>query len=242
MKKQTEYELRKISEGVFDKSTLLTLYKLSREGNLDRIEGIIARGKESNVYHGVTDKKDIAIKIYSIEASNFRNMERYIKGDHRFNGWKNKRQLIYNWAKKEFKNLILVYKSIRCPEPIAVENNVLIMSFIGRNGIPAPRMKDLAPEDPEEFFEEILDFVRIMYENGFIHGDLSEYNILNTGKPVLIDFSQGVLKDHPYAEELLQRDIRNLCNYFSRFGIKPKEDEILRKIRDEKRNYKGKRK
>lgn len=231
MKKQTEFELRKISEGVFDKATLMTLYKLAKEGHLDQIKGIIARGKESNVYHGVIGKNDVAIKIYSSEASNLRNMERYIKGDRRFHGWKNKRQLIYNWAQKEFKNLMKTYKKIRCPRPIAAEDNVVIMSFIGKNGIPAPRLKDAPPENPKEFFDEILGFVRIMYRNGFVHGDLSEYNILNTGKPVLIDFPQGVLKDHPYAEELLQRDMRNLCNYFSKFGIKSREDEILRKIR-----------
>jgi len=48
---------------------------------------------------------------------------------------------------------------------------------------------------------------------------------------VLIDFSQGVLKDHPYADELLQRDVKNLCHYFSHFGIDAGEGEILSKIR-----------
>jgi RIO kinase 1 len=225
--KQTEFELRKISEGVFDKSTLMTLYKLSRKGCLDDIKGIISTGKESNVYHGILGEKEIAIKIYMIEASDFKTMERYIRGDNRFHGWKNRRQLIYNWAKKEFRNLSRVHGKVNCPKPIGFENNILVMSFIGEDGVPAPRLKDLPPENPEKFFKGITHYMREMYRDGMIHGDLSEYNILNHGKPVIIDFSMGILLDHPLAEELLDRDIVNVLNYFRKFGIEKTEKEIL---------------
>lgn len=231
MKKQTEFELRKISESVFDKSTLMTLYELAKDKKLDEMVGIVSTGKESNVYHGWLGKREIAIKIYAIEALNFKKMDYYIIGDRRFPAWRNKRHLIYLWAKKEFKNLMRVHKSISCPEPIAVEKNVMVMSFIGEGGVAAPKLKDSPPENPEKFFDEIIGFLKAMYRKGFVHGDLSEYNILNAGKPVLIDFSQGVLKDHPYADELLHRDVKNLCHYFSQFGIDDSEEKILGKIR-----------
>jgi len=231
MKKQTEFELRKISESVFDKSTLMTLYELAKDKKLDEMVGIVSTGKESNVYHGWLGKREIAIKIYAVEASNFKNMDYYIIGDRRFPAWRNRRHLIYLWAKKEFKNLMRVHEEISCPEPIAVEKNVLVMSFIGEDGVAAPKLKDSPPENPEKFLDEIVGFLKAMYKKGFVHGDLSEYNILNAGKPVLIDFSQGVLKDHPYADELLQRDVKNLCHYFSQFGIGADEGEILEKIR-----------
>jgi len=107
----------------------------------------------------------------------------------------------------------------------------MVMSFIGEGGVAAPKLKDSPPENPEEFLNEIVGFLKAMYKRGFVHGDLSEYNILNAGKPVLIDFSQGVLKDHPYADELLGRDVKNICHYFSQFGIEADEEEILGKIR-----------
>lgn len=232
MIKQTEFELRKISEGVFDKSVLMTLYKLSRRGCLDEIKSIISTGKESNVYHGLLREKEIAIKIYSIETSDFKTMERYIRGDRRFSSWKNRRQLIFNWAKKEFDNLSRVYKTVRCPEPICVEKNVLVMGFVGEDGIPAPKLKDLPPENPEKFFNEIIHYIRSMYHKGLIHSDLSEYNILNWDEPVLIDFSMGVLLDHPLADELLRRDITNVLNYFKKFGIKKSEEEILNFVKE----------
>jgi len=227
MIKQTEFELRKISEGVFDKSTLMTLYRLSRKGCIDEIKSIVSTGKESNVYHGFLKGREIAIKIYRVETSDFKKMEQYISGDRRFSGWKNRRQLIYNWAKKEFKNLGRIYKKVKCPEPICVENNVLVMSFIGENGIPAPKLKDLPAENPEKFFKKITHYIRTMYHKGLVHGDLSEYNILNWDEPVLIDFSMGVLLDHPLADELLKRDVTNVSNYFRKFGVEKNEEEIL---------------
>ena len=215
----------------FDKSTLMSLYKLLKKGYLNEMRGIISTGKESNVYHGLLGKKEVAIKIYSIETSDFKTMDRYIKGDHRFHGWRNRRQLIYCWVQKEFQNLSKVYRKINCPVPIAVEKNILVMSFIGKNGIPAPRMKDLPPDDPEGYLEKILKYIREMYSLGLIHGDLSEYNVLNWKQPYLIDFSMGVLLDHPLAEELLQRDIRNILNYFRKFGIEKDEEETLKSIK-----------
>lgn len=225
--KQSPSELRKISEGVFDQATLMTLYQLAKEKKLDELTGIVSTGKEANVYHGFLGEREIAVKVYCVEASNFRNMEHYIRGDNRFRKWKNRRQLVHMWARKEFKNFLRVYREVECPEPLAVEKNVLVMSFIGKDGVAAPRMKESPPENPEEFLERILEYMRRMYRKGFVHGDLSEYNILNNGEPVLIDFSQGILLDHPYAEELLRRDIRNMVDYFCKFEIEKNEEKVL---------------
>lgn len=234
-KKQSEYELRKISQGVFDKSTLTTLYSLSNKGVLDELIGIVSTGKEANVYWGRRGEEEVAVKIYCIEASDFRSMDKYIKGDHRFAKWKNRRQLIYMWAQKEYSNLLRLYDKISCPKPITVEKNILIMSFIGKAGVPAPKLKDLPPLQPKQFLEKTLEYIKVMYKEGIIHGDLSEYNILNYNEePVLIDLSTGVLLDHPGADELLERDVRNIITYFKKLGIKDKtEKEAIEYIKKE---------
>ncbi|MBN2013857.1 MAG: serine protein kinase RIO [Candidatus Altiarchaeota archaeon] len=231
MIKQTEYELRKISEGVFDRSTLMTLYDLSKKNLIRELKSIVATGKESNVYHGLLNREEIAVKIYLVETSDFKTMEKYLRGDRRFSSWKNHRHLIYNWAKKEFKNLSRLQSVVRCPKPIGVENNVLVMEFIGEDGIAAQRLKDSPPENPKRFFRKIKQYMKAMYKQGIIHGDLSEYNILNWGEPVIIDLSMGVLLDHPLAEELLRRDIRNVLNYFRKFGIEEDEEKVLDFVR-----------
>ncbi|RLI95683.1 MAG: serine protein kinase RIO [Candidatus Altiarchaeales archaeon] len=231
--RRSEYELRKISDGVFDKSTILSLQRLNTKGIIDEIKSIISTGKEANVYHGYMKGKEIAIKIYAVDASEFKNMEKYILGDKRFKAWRNRRQLIYNWAQKEFKNLSRVCDVIDCPKPFGVYKNILVMEFIGKNGIPAPRMKDLPPDNPKKYFDTIIQYMKNMYKKGIVHADLSEYNILNAGKPVIIDLSTGVLIDHPNAEEFLQRDVRNICNYFKNFGLKISEMNILKEIKGE---------
>lgn len=222
---------RRISEGVFDNSTLMTLYDMVKRRHLSEMIGLVSTGKEANIYHGLAGRKEIALKIYCVEACDFNTMGRYVKGDTRFPSWRNKRQLIYTWAKKEYHNLMKVHGRVRCPKPIAVLNNVLVMEFIGKKGVGARRLKDSPPEDPEGYFDTIRDYVREMYRRGFVHGDLSEYNILDWNGPVLIDFSQGVLLEHPMAQELLTRDVRNILNYFRKLGVKETKEDFMDYVR-----------
>ncbi|EHK01417.1 RIO-like kinase [Candidatus Haloredivivus sp. G17] len=56
-------------------------------------------------------------------------------------------------------------------------------------------------------------------EEKLVHGDLSEYNILvEEDELVWIDFSQGVHESHPEARKLLERDIKNIVNFFNSQG------------------------
>ena len=56
-----------------------------------------------------------------------------------------------------------------------------------------------------------------MAEKNFVHGDLSEFNILNNkDKPILIDFSHGMKIEHQNMKELLKRDINTLIKYFNK--------------------------
>lgn len=230
--RKSEKELRKIYEGVFDKATAHALERLNSKDYFDEILSMISRGKEANVYRGIKGKQDIAIKIYAVEASDFKNMEKYILADPRFSSFRNRRHLIYNWAEKEFKNLSLLHDLIRTPEPIQVYRNVLIMEFIGKDGNPAYRMKDAPPENPAECFQVIKRYMKEMLEKKIVHADLSEYNILmqERGKPVIIDLSTGVLSEHPMAEKFLRRDVHNIVKYFNRFDLDLEENDIFKEI------------
>jgi RIO kinase 1 len=55
---------------------------------------------------------------------------------------------------------------------------------------------------------------------GVIHGDLSEYNVLvDRDGPVIIDLPQAVnAAGNNNAASMLQRDVDNITNYFSRFA------------------------
>jgi RIO kinase 1 len=111
---------------------------------------------------------------------------------------------------------------VRVPKPIAVEKNVLVMEFIGEDGVSAPSMKEQLPSKPERVYSLLLAYLGRLYRKAeLVHGDLSEYNIMIwKGKPIIFDVSQAVSTSHPNAGFLLRRDLANLNRFFSRLGVK----------------------
>lgn len=216
---------RAVVESVLDERTLFSLKKITTNGPLNEIVGIINSGKESNVYLAYdNDGKEVAVKIYKIDSNTSKWMRNYIIGDPRFkNVPRNISKVIYMWAGKEFKNLKRAFKSgVRVPKPLFVTGNILGMEYIGFGTVPAPKLKDLKEiSNIDELFKEILHFIKILYQNAkLVHGDLSEFNILyHNQKPVIIDISQAVSTQHPKAEVYLSRDIKNIFHFFEQFGV-----------------------
>ena len=224
-KRQMGDEDRKVASEIFDKLTLQTLYKLANQGYLDLLNGAVSTGKEANVLKGVKDDGSyVAVKIYRIATSDFRKMQYYIAGDPRFKvRMGNKRQLINAWVNKEFRNLTRLKEAgVNVPEPATSLNNVLIMEYIGDDeGNPAQTVKNLPPQDPEDFYEKLVcEMDKFLNKANLVHGDLSSYNIINYDEePVIIDVSQSVVRDHVIAGELLERDIKNISFEFSKMGV-----------------------
>jgi RIO kinase 1 len=232
-KRLKSMEDRRVGSEIFDKITLETLYKLANQNYLDILNGAISTGKEANVLKGIkSDSSYIAVKIYRIATSDFKKMNYYIDGDPRFNvRTKNKRQVIYAWVNKEFRNLKRLYEAnVNVPEPITTQNNILLLEFIGDSeGNPAPTAKVKPPKDPEKFFTLILqEMYKFINTANLIHGDLSNFNILNNDEyPVIIDVSQSVVKDHPIAKELLKRDINTLSKEYQKLGVNTSYEKIM---------------
>lgn len=86
----------------------------------------------------------------------------------------------------------------------------------------------MSKEEIKDLFWKIIEEVKKAYEIGYIHGDLSEFNILldENGDFVIIDWPQAVPKYHPDAEFYLKRDIWNVIRYFKKYKI-DKEDEKI---------------
>ena len=224
-------------EEVFDQATRMVVYRFMTEGVLNEVNGVVSAGKEARVYWGKNKEgNDLAVKIYLTSSAEFKKgMFKYIEGDYRFKGVKHDtRSLIFAWAQKEFRNLEQAFRAkVNVPKPIAVRNNVLVMEFIGKNGLSAPSLKELLPINPEKTYRQLLTYLKRLYRKAdLVHGDLSEYNIMVwNGKPVLFDVSQSVPSSHPLARSLLERDLTNVNKFFSRIGVKVLAvDEAYRRI------------
>jgi RIO kinase 1 len=78
---------------------------------------------------------DLALKIYKTSILVFKDRDKYVTGEYRFRrGYsrRNPRKMVRLWAEKEVRNLKrLVGAGIRCPGPIEVRENVLVMTFLG---------------------------------------------------------------------------------------------------------------
>ena len=220
--KKKRSEDRQVIEEVFDKSTLMTIYDFMNKGAIDEIHGVVSAGKEARVYWGKDAQgNELAIKIYLTSSAEFKKgMIPYIEGDPRFaHVRRDTRSLIFTWAQKEFKNLRRAKEAgVNVPEPLAVQKNVLLMKFIGKNGVRAPLMKETVLEDPQRVFKLLLTYIKRLYrKGGLVHADLSEYNIMIwKKKPVVFDVAQSVLIKHPMAERFLQRDLKNIHRFFKR--------------------------
>lgn len=227
-------ELRKTFGGVFDGRTIRTLSKMLQNGKIASIDSVIKEGKESKVLAGKGAKGPIAIKIYAVEAANFKRIQPYLEGDPRFKGVKSdKASVIRAWATREFKNLQRAKEAgVNCPEPIAVKDSVLVISFIGDLPIPAPRLTESKAENPREIFEQLLMQMRLLWNKAnLVHGDLSAYNILLwEGKPWLIDFSQSVVKEHPSATAFLERDVKNVVGWAKKAGVETDAEKAMAEV------------
>lgn len=230
---------RKTFGEVFDKQTLLLLGKLISDQVIDQVDFPISTGKEANVFRGTTpDDTFVAIKIFRTATMTFKHIASYIEGDPRFQyGYKNRRDIIEEWARKEYRNLGLLHKAkVRAPDPIKCIHNVLIMSYIGDATKPAPMLKDVLLKNPQKVYDELMVFIRRMYQKQIVHADLSAFNILMfRQKPYIIDIGQGVLLDHPASGEFLKRDIHNICTYFKKYGIDSNDSLIFEDLTTKRR-------
>jgi RIO kinase 1 len=238
-----EHQL-KFSERVFDDITIQTLKELMRKGVFSSLDFPIQHGKEAAVYRGTkrTEGKPdeyVAIKIFKFEGPSFQRRLQYLEGDKRFSVPGNKRGLVRIFAKKEYANLKLCQQAgVRAPKPLKHKDNIVVMEFLGEDGVPGELLKDGEMENPAETLKLILEDMRRMHKAKLVHVDLSEFNIIWLGgKPWIIDVGQAVLTHHPQAEEFLKNDIYNILKYFRKQGADVNVEKALKYIKGESENY-----
>jgi len=235
-------EERAVAEQAVDPKTRVLLFKLVNGGILDAINGVISTGKEAVIMHAdggpgpdegpeipLNVPKECAVKVFKTTLNEFKTREKYIRDDYRFRdrfGKQNPRKIIHMWAEKELHNLMKMAKGgIRVPEVVVLKKHVLVMSFIGQDGQPAPKLKDavahMSNATVETAYHQVVEMMVDLYNKcSLVHADLSEYNILwSDGECWFIDVSQSVEPIHPSGLNFLFRDATNISNFFTKWGV-----------------------
>lgn len=225
--KNVDRSERATVENVMDPRTRLILYKLVNSGILKEINGCVSTGKEANVYYALSgDGSPAALKVYKTSILGFRDRDQYVVGEFRFQRYckSNPRKMVRTWAEKEARNLTRLQDGgVLAPAVKLLRQHVLVMEFLGEDGWPAPRLKDVKfPSNAalDSCYLDLCCTMRKMFGRcRLIHGDLSEYNLLlYRGRVVVIDVSQSVENDHPRAMDFLRRDIVNVNAFFRAQG------------------------
>ncbi len=195
---------------------LLALHTLVEKNIVSQLGPLIGKGKESDVYSCMDDNENIyALKIYRMGRTSFKSIKRSrdLTGERSHLSWLYINRLA---AKKEFEVLKRIYKlNLNTPKPIGYNRHIVVMSYL--------RGKELvyykSIKNPDKIFNRIIKQMEIIYQKAnIIHGDLGEFNIVldEKGNILIIDWLQWIPSDHPNATSILERDIRNVCNYFQK--------------------------
>lgn len=136
------------------------------------------------------------------------------------------------WAASEWNALVRCWRlGVPVPYPVQVDGTELLMEWITTDGETAPRLAQSRPEATllADYFDQLRDAMATMAQDGFVHGDLSAYNILAAGERlVIIDLPQVVdLVGNPLGFDFLLRDCTNVCAWFRGRGLDVSADELF---------------
>ena len=144
-----------------------------------------------------------------------------------------KSQTHYNWlylsrlsSQNEYKNMKGLYShGFSVPRPYGYNRHAIIMEYVP--SYPLNKVEEI--KDKNVVYHKMMDFIYKLGENGLIHGDFNEFNILlNINKPdeiVVIDFPQMISINHPEAQNYFKRDVQCVKNYFlKKFNLTFDED------------------
>ena len=196
----------------FEGYDALALRALVKGGVIEEFGAPLGVGKESDVYE-VRSYRPLALKYHREGYTNFREVrrERDYTADREHVSW------LYTArkaAEREFEILETLYPAVSVPRPIEQNRHAIVMAKM--DGVELSRT-NLESEQVAGVLDLILSELATTYEKGYVHADMSEYNVFvdETGVTVF-DWPQAVATDHQNADEFLVRDVGNLCGYFER--------------------------
>ena len=145
------------------------------------------------------------------------------------------------WAVAEHRALARLWQlGVPVPYPVQLDGTDLTLEFIGSaDGTAAPRLAQLRP-DPATLTSLWVDLwasLVTLAEAGYVHGDLSAYNLLvHDDRVWLIDLPQIVdLIGNDNGPTFLRRDVANVSAWFAARGLVHDVDALVDELLDRAR-------
>ena len=212
-----------------------SIQPLIEDGLVDEVIRSLMSGKEAQdflvrcgqeircakVYKDVADRSFKKAVQYQ-EGRKIRNSRRQRAMEKRSKFGRDQQEVV--WQRAEVDALYLFAKAgVRVPKAYGLFGGVLLMELItGADGEVAPRLNDItmSAEQAVRDHATVMNFVLRMMCVGLVHGDLSEFNVLQDEEgPVIIDLPQVVnAAANNSAKSMLQRDVDNITQYYARYA------------------------
>ncbi|MEM8922675.1 MAG: RIO1 family regulatory kinase/ATPase [Actinomycetota bacterium] len=146
------------------------------------------------------------------------------------------RRLLQNrWTDHEFTVMTALWEAgVAVPYPVSFAEERFVLQYLGdRNGA-APQLAAarLDREQLASAAEQLVDGLHRLAATGWVHGDLSPYNLLWWDETLwFIDFPQAVdLAANPQGLNLLHRDVVNVATWFERKGHPLDAEEVFAQL------------
>mgnify|MGYP006273881165 CR=1 FL=1 len=208
-RKTIQYEGVKLTQRGYD---ALALHTFAERGTIEGFGAPLGVGKESDVYE-VESYKPLALKFHREGFANFREVhrEREYTADREHVSWLYTARVA---AEREYEALNELYPEVSVPRPIDQNRHAIVMEKVP--GVELAKAK-LPDEQVVGVLALILREMQTAYQLGYVHADISEYNVFVAASGVtLFDWPQAVPTDHENARALLERDVQNISRYFKR--------------------------
>ncbi|HET7324440.1 MAG TPA: serine/threonine-protein kinase RIO2 [Halococcus sp.] len=204
-----QYEGYKLT---FEGYDALALHTFAERGTIEGVGAPLGVGKESDVYE-VQSYTPFALKFHREGYTNFREVmrEREYTADRKHVSWM---YTARKAAEREYDALETLYPDVSVPRPVDQNRHALVMEKI--DGVELSTAK-LTDEQVVGVCDLVLSELRAAFEAGYVHADMSEYNVFVSSDGITIfDWPQAVSTDHANAMEFLTRDVGNVLGYFHR--------------------------
>ena len=196
----------------FEGYDVLALRALVEQDTISEFGSPLGVGKESDVYE-VKSYKPLALKYHREGYTNFREVhkERDYTSDNEHVSWM---YTARKAAEREHDILEELYPDVAVPQPIGQNRHAIVMEKISGAELSRTKLED---EQVVPVLDLILDELQTAYDEGYVHADMSEYNVfVNEAGVKIFDWPQAVPTDHENADEFLRRDLTNVVGYFRR--------------------------